>query len=289
VDDLLLKHAAGELIEVDDSVHPPSPGAYYFVPRLIDHKNHEGHAHLETGDDFVVVRRGVIGRELQQSYSHQSPLSHGKSSSRGLSAPSNITRSLGAEASGHSRNRRDDDAPCGDPTVQGKYFPITTFRRLIAHTRLTLSFLQSGMFLARDALAAASEETDDDDEDVAIARLLPSMTSPDERSAPGVGTSGGDERLLLCRAVGKKRSRAVSEDPLSSEKTGSDRKRNALSPAVLKRRVLEKLMRLEYEAGEVKESIPFQSWRRGLSEDAKKRLERDAEAEMLAGGRTSPD
>ncbi len=117
---MLLKHAAGELIEVDDSVHPPSPGAYYFVPRLIDHKNHEGHAHLETGDDFVVVRRGVIGRELQQSYSHQSPLSHGKSSSRGLSAPSNITRSLGAEASGHGRNRRDDDAPCGDPTVQGK-------------------------------------------------------------------------------------------------------------------------------------------------------------------------
>lgn len=264
VDDLLLKHAAGELIEVDDSVHPPSPGAYYFVPRLIDHKNHEGHAHLETGDDFVVVRRGVIGRELQQSYSHQSPLSHGKSSSRGLSAPSKITRSLGAEASGHGRNRRDDDAPCGDPTVQG-------------------------VFLARDALAAASEETDDDDEDVAIARLLSPMTSPDERSAPGVGASGGDERLLLCRAVGKKRSRAVSEDPLSSEKTGSDRKRNALSPAVLKRRVLEKLMRLEYEAGEVKESIPFQSWRRGLSEDAKKRLERDAEAEMLAGGRTSPD
>jgi|TARA_B110000967_G_scaffold208393_1_gene260416 hypothetical protein len=31
--------------------------------------------------------------------------------------------------------------------VRGKYFPFTTFRRLIAHTRLTLSFLsQEGVF-----------------------------------------------------------------------------------------------------------------------------------------------
>tara|TARA_B110000977_G_scaffold196949_1_gene278380 strand:- start:211 stop:612 length:402 start_codon:yes stop_codon:yes gene_type:complete len=35
----------------------------------------------------------------------------------------------------------------------GKYFPITTFRRVIAHTRLTLSFLRSA--LADDADAAA--------------------------------------------------------------------------------------------------------------------------------------
>ena len=32
----------------------------------------------------------------------------------------------------------------------GKYFPITTFRRLIAHTRLTFLFLQSGSQLFRE-------------------------------------------------------------------------------------------------------------------------------------------
>ena len=33
------------------------------------------------------------------------------------------------------------DTGNGDLDYEGKYFPITTFRRLIAHTRLTLSFL----------------------------------------------------------------------------------------------------------------------------------------------------
>jgi hypothetical protein len=39
-------------------------------------------------------------------------------------------------------------------------------------------------------------------------------------------------------------------------------------------------MRLEYDAADVKESIPFQSWRRGLSAEAKKRLEAETDAEF---------
>ena len=46
-----------------------------------------------------------------------------------------------------------DTSGGGRHAVCGKYFPFTTFRRLIAHTRLTLSF-----FISQDALKGFSNK-----------------------------------------------------------------------------------------------------------------------------------
>ena len=245
VDDLLCKNVCGEFVAVVPGSQPPLGAVSYFVPNSTFGRISE--------DDLVVVKRANIQSALK-SYHHPSASQGGKSSSRGFTLTANTA---GAEAS--SLGGPHDLTGHGDPTVQG-------------------------VFAARDALALANNDhhnldgnSDSDDENLTLRRLL-------LQPIGGVGgtSTGNTDRLVTTGTnnVGNKRPRAQSEDTEKYESKAGPTKRNAVSPAVLRRRVLEKRMRLEYDAADVKESIPFQSWRRGLSAEAKKRLEAETDAEF---------
>ena len=91
---------------------------------------------------------------------------------------------------------------------------------------------------------------------------------------------GGHARRALAEAVeggegegGKKRKRAVADPTTASGR----------------RRLVEAKMRAAYEEGGLKGTVPFQSWRRGLTAEATERLKKEALEEAAAAAGADPE
>jgi hypothetical protein len=92
---------------------------------------------------------------------------------------------------------------------------------------------------------------------------------------------GGHARRALAEAV------EGGEGDCGEGEGGKKRKRAVADPTTAsgRRRLVEAKMRAAYEEGGIKGTVPFQSWRRGLTAEATERLKKEALGEAAAAAR----
>jgi len=252
--------------EDGEANHIPTDATGYFVP-------FDAHECIPY-DDLVIARRSAFVAALDEATpcprgDERVSVGGGKSSRSRLTADGSVrTASRTIQDA-----RSDSDVDVADPTVQG-------------------------VFAARDALATRLEDPEAEDGGLGDAlgtgtafRDAPANLRMNEHGKRSRGRSQERERERAPSMPSDARRARSREDPVTrrtggettsggTTTSGGDEK-NAKNPQLIRRRVLERLTRAEFERCVVKNAIPFQSWRRGLSADDSKRLEAQADEEMM--------